>query len=91
MQGRLRPDYTLLLDAPVSVGMSRAQERGELDRFEQEQQVFFERVRAAYLRLARESSGRYRVVDASCTLLEVEEQLVTICEELSACWGVRNG
>lgn len=89
VQGDLRPDYTLLLDAPVSVGMSRAQGRGELDRFEQEQQNFFERVRVSYLRLARESSGRYRLIDASCTLEEVKAQLSVVCDELAACWGVR--
>ena len=36
VQGSLRPDYTLLLDAPVEVGMERARGRGELDRIEQE-------------------------------------------------------
>jgi len=89
VQGELRPDYTLLLDAPVAVGMSRARERGELDRFELEQTAFFERVRASYLQLASESSGRYRVVDASKELVEVEQQLQEICAELATCWGVR--
>jgi len=89
VQGELRPDYTLLLDAPVAVGMSRARERGELDRFELEQTAFFERVRASYLQLASESSGRYRVVDASKELVEGEQQLQEICAELATCWGVR--
>ena len=90
VQGELRPDYTLLLDCPVDVGMGRATARGELDRFEQEQVAFFERVRATYLQLARESSGRYRVVDASRPLKEVQSQLQEICSELLACWGVRH-
>ncbi|KAA1193147.1 dTMP kinase [Pseudohalioglobus sediminis] len=89
VQGELRPDYTLLLDAPVEVGMSRATERGELDRFEQEQVAFFERVRATYLQLAEESSGRYRVIDASLPLAQVQAQLEEVCAELAACWGVR--
>lgn len=89
VQGELRPDYTLLLDAPVEVGMSRAAGRGELDRFEQEQLEFFERVRATYLQLAQESSGRYHLIDASRPLIDVEQQLQQICEELFACWGVR--
>lgn len=89
VQGELRPDYTLLLDAPVELGMSRARGRGELDRFEQEQAEFFGRVRNSYLQLARESSGRYHVVDASRTLEEVQADLDTICSELMACWGVR--
>tara|TARA_R110002110_G_scaffold14698_1_gene67617 strand:+ start:33825 stop:34472 length:648 start_codon:yes stop_codon:yes gene_type:complete len=90
VQGQLRPDYTLLLDAPVGVGMARAEARGELDRFEQEQADFFERVRQTYLQLATEGSGRYRVIDASAPLDEVQGQLLQVCQELLTCWGVRH-
>ena len=89
-QGELRPDYTILLDAPVSTGMARARGRGELDRFEQEQVEFFERVRATYLRLAEQSSGRYRLIDASQSLDGVQAQLDKLCRELLACWEVRH-
>lgn len=90
VQGELRPDVTLLLDAPVELGLERARERGDLDRFEREEVAFFERVRQTYLRLARESSGRFRVVDASQPLESVHEQLDSICRELLDCWGVRH-
>lgn len=90
VQGDLRPDYTLLLDAPVSLGMERARGRGELDRFEQEELAFFERVRNTYRQLAEESSGRYRVIDASQPLALVQEQLDKVLRELVACWGVRH-
>ena len=89
VQGELRPDYTLLLDAPVEIGMARARGRGELDRFEQEKLDFFERVRRTYLKLAQESSGRFRIVDASVSLTDVQAQLNDVCIELLACWGVR--
>jgi len=89
VQGQLRPDYTLLLDAPVGTGMARARDRGELDRFEQEQIDFFEKVRTTYLQLARESSGRFRVIDASQPLEAVQKQLLKVCKELLACWAVR--
>ena len=89
VQGELRPDYTLLLDAPVEVGLARARGRGELDRFEREQLDFFHRVRNTYLQLARESSGRFRVIDASLSLEDVQTQLDEVCSELLACWGVR--
>ena len=82
VQGGLRPDYTLLLDAPVSIGMARARGRGELDRFEQEALDFFERVRETYLQLARGSSGRYRLIDASVSLAAVQRQLTAVCQEL---------
>jgi len=90
VQGELRPDCTLLLDAPVSTGMARAARRGAPDRFEQEELAFFERVRATYLELAENSSGRYRVIDASQPLTGVQQQLLTVCDELTACWGVRH-
>ena len=70
--------------------MARAGARGELDRFEQEELAFFERVRSTYLRLAEESSGRYRVLDASLRLDEVQAELARVCRDLVACWGVRH-
>lgn len=90
VQGEFRPDYTILLDAPVEVGLSRAGERGELDRIEREQTGFFERVRETYLQLARESSGRYHIVDATAELPMVQQQLQAICVELAACWETRH-
>jgi dTMP kinase len=82
VQGGLRPDCTLLLDAPVRVGMERARQRGALDRFEREDQDFFERVRSTYLQLAEEGSGRYRVIDASRPLPEVQDELAGVVREL---------
>jgi dTMP kinase len=64
----LQPDLTLLLDLPVSDGMARAATRNGSrgpDRFEAEQQAFFERVRATYLERARHEPGRFRVIDAA--------------------------
>lgn len=81
-QGGFRPHRTLLLDLPVQLGLERAGERGELDRFEQEERAFFERVRATYLERARAEPERYRVVDASRPLEQVQAQLADILEEL---------
>ena len=78
VQGELRPDLTLLLDLPIDVGMSRAGERGELDRFEREQQNFFERVRNTYLDLAKQYPGRYRIVDAAQDIQQVQVQINAI-------------
>ena len=52
--------------------MQRAKNRGLLDRFESEQLEFFHRVRLAYLQRAEQSPERYRVVDASLSLAEVQ-------------------
>ncbi|MBM0105580.1 dTMP kinase [Steroidobacter sp. S1-65] len=69
VQGTLRPDITLLLDAPLEVSAARANARnaaaGTSDRFEQERRDFFERVRAAYLARARQEPERFIVIDAT--------------------------
>lgn len=75
VQGGLRPDLTLLLDAPVETGLLRAQHRGKLDRFESEQLDFFERVRQAYLARARQNPRRYAIIDAAMPLVEVQNQI----------------
>ncbi len=75
VQGALRPDYTVLLDLPVEIGLARAGERSAADRFEKEQQIFFEQVRNAYLAQAQKAPERYRIIDASRPLAAVQQQL----------------
>ena len=70
----LWPDLTVLLDLPVATGLARASSRNGADgpdRFESEQQAFFERVRATYLERASAEPGRFRVLDASRSIDEV--------------------
>lgn len=81
VQGDLRPDLTLLLDLPVTLGMERAGKRGNLDRFEQEEMAFFERVRACYLERARQMPGQYRIIDASKPLDVVQRQISTVLDQ----------
>jgi dTMP kinase len=45
------------------------------DRFEQEQAIFFERVRAAYLRIATENPQRVRLIDATQTMQNINKEL----------------
>lgn len=71
VQGARRPDLTVLLDMDPSLGLSRAKERAELDRFEQEELAFFNRVREGYLARAKEEPARWLIIDASKTLDEV--------------------
>lgn len=85
VQGELRPDLTLLLDAPVEIGLLRAQRRGTLDRFESEQYGFFERVRQAYLERARQDQQRYKIIDAGLPLAEVRKQISQAVEALFPC------
>ena len=75
VQGSLRPDLTFLLDAPISVGMDRANKRGELDRFESEKMSFFERVREIYLQRARAYPQKIKVINADQSLENVQSEI----------------
>ncbi len=88
VQGALRPDITVLLDLPVEIGLARAAERGSADRFEKEQQPFFKQVRNAYLAQAEGAPERYRIIDASHTLEEVQQQLQRVMKNLLSEAGV---
>ena len=82
VQADLRPDMTLLLDTPVSVGMARARARGPQDRFESEADHFFERVRAAYLERMRGEPDRIRRIDASVDLPLVQAAIAQELDQL---------
>ncbi len=70
----LVPDLTLVLDLPIDAGFERLDARGERDRFEQEDGVFFRRVRDAYLELADREPRRVHIVDARGTVEEVAQR-----------------
>ena len=70
------PNVTFWLDAPIELGMSRARERGALDRFEQEKVTFFEKVRAGYQELFEQSPERMKCLDATQSPEQVFEQAV---------------
>lgn len=80
VQGDLRPDYTVLLDAPVELGLRRARERADLDRFEQETMIFFEDVRRSYLSMAASQPDRFRLIDASQPLETVQQDLSVVLD-----------
>jgi dTMP kinase len=82
VQGDLRPDLTLILDIDVELGLNRARQRGELDRFESETIEFFERVRAAYRQRAEAASARYAVVDAGQELIAVQSDINRLLSKL---------
>ncbi|WP_409283519.1 dTMP kinase [Pseudomonas protegens] len=82
VQGELRPDLTLVFDLPVDVGLARASARGRLDRFEQEGQAFFQKVRQAYLTRAAAAPQRYCLVDAAQPLAQVQQSLDALLPQL---------
>ena len=76
VHGHLQPDVTFLLDLPVKLAATRARERGELDRIEEESLAFFDRVHAAYLTRAKNDPKRFCVIDASADKESVHQQMV---------------
>jgi dTMP kinase len=75
VQADLRPDVVLLLDIPAEIGLNRAKQRSEVDRFESEQLAFFERVQKVYRERAKRFPERYSIVDASQTIEGVQNQI----------------
>jgi len=75
VQGDLRPDLTIILDAPVEIGRARAGSRSAPDRIEKEQDDFFQRVREAYIELANNYPQRICLIDASVDLDAVQQQI----------------
>jgi len=70
------PNLTLLLDAPVSVGIKRRMDVGDGNRLDNEKNDFHEGVRAGYLALAAENHhNRWKVVDATASIEAVEAEL----------------
>ena len=59
------PNITFWLDAPIELDMTRARERGALDRFEQEKLSFFAKVRAGYEALWQAEPERMKRLDAT--------------------------
>jgi dTMP kinase len=85
VQGPLQPDLTLFFDVPVAVGLARRKAASStLDRFEQENGAFFERVRQAYLDRARQYPHRLRVIDGDRAAIDVwssvEDAVLSLCK-----------
>lgn len=93
VQGVLRPDLTLLFDAPVEVALTRARQRNRSkgqamgDRFESEQAAFFERVRAGYLARAAAEPARFVVIDAAAEIEQVSSTVRTAVKKFIAGTG----
>jgi dTMP kinase len=82
VQNELQPDLTLLFDVPLEVSRARLALNPALDRFEQEKQDFFERVRAAYLARAQAFPQRMRVVDSTRSIADIRTELESLLKAL---------
>lgn len=78
VQGHLQPDLTLYFDVPTEVARERIEATRTRDRFEQEQQAFFERVRNGYLDRAARYPNRIRILDSQRPLVDIQKELEDI-------------
>ena len=79
----IQPDLTLLMDSEVSASVARARRRNtaasgphDENRFEQESRAFFERVRNAYLAIAKREPERVVLLDARQPIETVHREIV---------------
>jgi dTMP kinase len=82
VQDGLQPDRTFLFDVAPEVGRERSQKTGAADRFEQEKQAFFERVRRVYLERAAQDPRRIHIIDGTRPIAEIRQQLTRCLEPL---------
>lgn len=70
-----QPDLTLLFDLPVEVARQRLSKNITLDRFEQEKDSFFEKVRQAYLERRKKHPDRFVLINAAQSPEQVKVSL----------------
>lgn len=80
--GSLKPDLTILLDLPVSVGLQRVINAGtsgkpaDMDRLEQEHISFHRRVRRGYLKIAAQEPRRVKIISSAQSISRVYEEII---------------
>ena len=83
--GEIKPDLTLILDMPVAAGLARAAGRGQGEaRFESKGLEFHERLRAAFLAVARGEPER-------CVVLAADAGIETLTAQIWAAVDSRLG
>jgi dTMP kinase len=86
---KIKPELTFLLDIDPETGAQRQAGAGHKpDRMEQEDLVFFQRVRQGYLEFAAREPERYVVVNAEQSVEAIGKELFRITTERTAPHGV---
>jgi dTMP kinase len=80
----LWPDLTLYVDVPPEVGLQRVRARGPANRLDGEAIDFHRRVRAGYLQMIAEQPQRWRCVDGTLPVDDVEQTIREAIEPLLA-------
>ncbi len=78
----LVPDLSLYLDVPPEVGLRRRETGGEeMNRLDREALAFHQRVREGYLALLKEEPARWRTVDATSSIEDVQMTVRSVVME----------
>lgn len=77
----LNPDLTLLYDCPVTIGLERAKNRAKLDRFEDEDIAFHNRIFTHYQLLAKQEPNRFIKINADNDIDTVHKNTLTVLSE----------
>ena len=80
----LQPDLTLLFDVPLEVARARLDATRSLDKFEQEKADFFAATRNEYLRRATQFPARFRVIDSTQAIPDIQLRIGAILDQLLA-------
>ena len=82
VHGEFQPDLTIILNIETDLGMQRIEARAEKDRIEQEDWDFFERVRKSFVDRAKKYPQRIKLIDASCSIEEVQQKIKLLLEAI---------
>ncbi len=82
VHGEFQPDLTIILDVEAELGMNRISSRLEKDRIEQEDWEFFNRVRRAFIDRAKKFPQRIKLLDATSSIEEVQQNIQLLLEDL---------
>lgn len=78
----IMPQLTIHMDLPAKVGISRKKEQAELDRMELETLEFHEKVAEGYRTLAKLAPERIRTIDATMSIEDIHEKIVSYVEDI---------
>jgi dTMP kinase len=79
--GGIRPDMTVLLELPPTVGLGRNKGANKTDRFESESMAFHERVHRGFLELAKKEPDRFKPIDAAADSAVITKEIVAAIRE----------
>jgi len=81
----LKPNLTLFFDLPIEKALLRMNSRShngeQKNRMDKETAEFYERVRAAYLKIAANEPERFRIINASRSIDEIHTKVMEIVSE----------